>query len=82
MLLVSTTPVASLKDKMAIDIGLIAYNKYCEQAGEVADWSAVDKVHQDAWRHAAVAVSQYLDKEREQWEKDKAEDNEAFPLDW
>jgi hypothetical protein len=67
---------------MAIDIGLIAYLKYTEQTGEVADWSQVDKVHQDAWRHAAVAVSQYLTAERERWEKDKAEDNEAFPIDW
>jgi len=67
---------------MAIDIGLIAYLKYTEQAGEVADWSQVDKAHQDAWRHAACAVLDYIQQEREQWENDKAEDQEAFPIDY
>ena len=62
---------------MAIDIGLIAYNKYVEVMDGVSEdirgydeWSELSKREQDAWRHAAVAVSQYLTKERERLESD------------
>lgn len=51
-----------LASEMAIDIGLIAYNKYCEQTNrEHPPWNTIGKIEQDAWRHAAVAVSQYLE---------------------
>jgi hypothetical protein len=53
---------------MAIDIGRIAYEKYVEQMNGITidgrgfcDWSECEKRECDAWRHAACAVSQYLD---------------------
>ena len=61
---------------MAIDIGLIAYNEYIKQIGgnHHFEWSKIGKVQQDAWRHAAVAVSQYLHQERERMDKEDPDD--------
>ena len=57
---------------MAIDIGLIAYNAYRKsiQENSITDfvhapWIELGKLSQDAWRHSAVAVSQYLSKCKE-----------------
>ena len=62
---------------MAIDIGLIAYNMFVQTMNGVsednrgyAEWHHLSKREQDAWRHAAVAVSKYLTKERERLETD------------
>jgi hypothetical protein len=70
---------------MAIDIGRIAYQAYCENIYDGTccdvmplDWKDLGKRGQDAWRHAAVAVLQYIDKERRQLEIDKDEDDAAF----
>lgn len=67
---------------MAIDIGLIAYKEFVKKMDGVSEdtrgygeWSQIGKREQDAWRHAAVAVSQYLTKERERLERDKREDD-------
>lgn len=51
---------------MAIDIGRIAYEAYVVQlqATHLNPWEKLGQTQQDAWRHAAVAVSQYLHKER------------------
>ena len=53
---------------MAIDIGLIAFEAYKKKVGgktydgkDMPNWSDVGQSVQDGWRHAAVAVSQYLD---------------------
>ena len=70
---------------MAIDIGRIAYQAYCKKLEDdecdcdLSKWEDLGKISQDAWRHAAVAVSQYLDEEREKYEAQKDEDNAAFP---
>jgi hypothetical protein len=52
---------------MAIDIGLIAYQAYVENMyggtayeAKVVEWKDLGKKGQDAWRHAACAVSDYL----------------------
>lgn len=60
---------------MAIDIGRIAYAAYIEQlkATHLNPWEKLGQVQQDAWRHAAVAVSQYLNQERERMAKEKEE---------
>jgi hypothetical protein len=56
---------------MAIDIGRIAYQAYVDQLVEhdvsaaPDKWEDVGKFRQDAWRHAAVAVLQYIRKEQE-----------------
>ena len=53
---------------MAIDIGRIAYEKWqscLPKDYPTSAWEMVGKVQQDAWRAAAVAVLQYIDKERE-----------------
>lgn len=51
---------------MAIDIGRIAYQKYSDEVNEdLPKWETIGKVKQDGWRAAAVAVLQYIDKERE-----------------
>lgn len=52
---------------MAIDIGRIAYTEYVKQVNgtHLNPWEKIGKIQQDAWRHAAVAVSQYLNTERE-----------------
>lgn len=62
---------------MAIDIGRIAYQAYAEGVDNIAHngnqlpkWEGLGKISQDAWRHAAVAVSQYLDQCREEMEED------------
>ena len=54
---------------MAIDIGRIAYQAHVDHlAKEVPidtslyKWEDLGKLHQDAWRHAACAVLQYIDK--------------------
>jgi hypothetical protein len=59
---------------MAIDIGLIAYNTYSKvlcSDGECncEAWGSLGKRKQDAWRHAAVAVSQYLDQCKREMEE-------------
>lgn len=61
---------------MAIDIGLIAYNEYIKKLGatHLNPWNKLGKVQQDAWRHAAVAVAQYLDGERGRMDKEDSED--------
>ena len=56
---------------MAIDIGLIAHNAYLNGSGSKCicfdrDWADLPKTEQDAWRAAAVAVLQYIDKSRKQ----------------
>ena len=60
---------------MAIDIGRIAYQAYAEGVDNISyhgnalpKWEELGKISQDAWRHAAVAVSQYLDKSRKNME--------------
>lgn len=61
---------------MAIDIGLIAYNKYVEQImRQLKDcdfplWQELGKVEQDAWRAAAVSVLKYIDTERDKLKKE------------
>lgn len=52
---------------MALDIGRIAYQAYLQSLSESsitefvhAPWEQLGKIDQDAWRHSAVAVSQYL----------------------
>jgi hypothetical protein len=60
---------------MAIDIGRMAYEAYvknmyggsCYEA-KVVEWKDLGKRGQDAWRHAAVAVSQYLDQAKQDME--------------
>lgn len=61
---------------MAIDIGLIAYNEYIKQIGGNYHfaWDKIGKVQQDAWRHAAVAVSQYLHQERLRMDQEDPDD--------
>lgn len=71
---------------MAIDIGRIAYQAYTEsmlnQMPRICTlkWEDIGKIEQDAWRHAAVAVLQYIDKERKQLELDKEEDEAGFEI--
>jgi hypothetical protein len=62
---------------MAIDIGRIAYQAYVENMygsscyeAKVTEWEDLGKRGQDAWRHAAVAVSQYLNEERKRMKED------------
>lgn len=54
---------------MAIDIGLIAFNAY-QQAlppdPSRSTWQQLGKTECDAWRNAAVAVCQYLNKCRQE----------------
>jgi len=58
-----------VKNNMALDIGRIAFEAYAESVGgktydgkDIPKWESVGKTVQDGWRHAAVAVSQYLNK--------------------
>lgn len=51
---------------MALDIGRIAYQKHKDVILERAkqplpEWEEIGQIHQDAWRHAAVAVIHYFD---------------------
>jgi hypothetical protein len=62
---------------MAIDIGRVAYTAFCMtfwkvpfRGHELPAWEKLDQVSQDAWRHAACAVLQYIDTERENLDKD------------
>lgn len=55
---------------MAIDIGRIAYQEYCQVVltrtipqPHLDKWEDLGKVKQDAWRHAAVAVLRYIEQE-------------------
>ncbi len=52
---------------MAIDIGRIGYQAYLEQlnATHLPPWEKIGKVQQDAWRHAGVAILQYIKKEED-----------------
>jgi hypothetical protein len=61
---------------MAIDIGRIAYMAYVEQlkATHLNPWEKLGQTQQDAWRHAAVAVSQYLRKEHERIDTETPDD--------
>lgn len=61
---------------MAIDIGRIAYQAYVESIDggsyydtKLTKWEDLGQPGQNAWRHAAVAVSQYLDKCRKEMEE-------------
>ena len=57
---------------MAIDIARIAYQKHFdmmhgmnkENNRGLSTWEQLDKDECDAWRAAAVAVIQYIDKQR------------------
>jgi hypothetical protein len=62
---------------MAIDIGLIAFNAYRDGMNYISfsgdyipEWKDVGQTEQNAWRVAAVAVLDYIDKEREDFEND------------
>lgn len=51
---------------MALDIGRIAYQRHrdviLERSKEILpEWETIGQVHQDAWRHAACAVLDYID---------------------
>ena len=55
---------------MAVDIGRIAFETFYAQlyptsAGTLITWENVGQKEQDAWRHAAVAVLQQIDREKE-----------------
>ena len=71
---------------MAIDIGRIAYQAYDDYINKNVPchplkWEDLGKVPQDAWRHAAVAVSQYLEECRKEMEEDNFDldaDKDAF----
>lgn len=59
---------------MAVDIGRIAYQAYCKNSRDKLEcdfpkWEVIGYYEQDAWRHAAVAVLQQIDKEREDSEQ-------------
>lgn len=56
---------------MALDIGRVAYQAYIDELNGWAlqEWEKLSKVQQDAWRAAAVAVSKYLNEQRELMEK-------------
>lgn len=61
---------------MAIDIGRIAFEKFYTELyprpvaeGKFTKWENIGKREQDAWRSAAVAVLQYIDKERKDLEE-------------
>jgi hypothetical protein len=51
---------------MAIDIGLISFNKFKENVDgvwlgqSIPEWKDVGQTVQNAWRAAAIAASQYL----------------------
>lgn len=52
---------------MAIDIGRIAYQTHSDyvelhNGKPFSKWEEVGKVEQDAWRHAACAVLDYIQK--------------------
>lgn len=62
---------------MAIDIGRIAYQAYSDGVSGIAydgsdlpKWEKLGKISQDAWRHAAVAVLEYIHEERKDLDKD------------
>lgn len=62
---------------MAVDIGRINYQAYAKYVHEnskekftMAKWEDLSRVEMDGWRHAAVAVLQQIDKEREDSEQD------------
>jgi hypothetical protein len=72
---------------MAIDIGRVAHKAYLNKSNTSClcfdrAWEDLSHNEQDAWRHAAVAVAQYLDEEKVKYEIQKLEDNEAFPNDY
>ena len=59
---------------MAVDIGRINYQKFYDiltdgDFDHLPKWEDLGKIQQDAWRAAAIAVLQQIDKEREQSEK-------------
>lgn len=50
---------------MAIDIGRIAYQAYCDYVNDELDkWEHLGKLEQDGWRHASVAVLKYIGEEQ------------------
>jgi hypothetical protein len=61
---------------MSIDIGRIAYQKYCDTLVDqecdcdLSKWEEIGQYEQNAWRHAACAVLKYIDTERENLDKD------------
>jgi hypothetical protein len=57
-----------------IDIGRIAHKAYLDRCNDSCTcfdraWEDLGKEAQDAWRHAACAVMQYLDDSRKQMEE-------------
>ena len=69
---------------MALDIGRVAYQAYVDTLikqncdCDLSEWKEMGQYEQDAWRHAAVAVAQYLDEEKTKCEIEKDEDDAAF----
>lgn len=61
---------------MAIDIGRIAYQAYVEKMMRTHSldyfcrWEGLMQREKDAWRHAAVAVLQYIDQAKQDIEDD------------
>lgn len=56
---------------MAIDIGRIAYQEYCDSLDEeLPKWETIGKAKQDAWRSTACAVLRYIDEERKRSDED------------
>ena len=56
---------------MAIDIGRINYQAYCDQLKDnLPKWEEIGQKQQDAWRHSAVAVLQYIREAQKQMEED------------
>jgi hypothetical protein len=62
---------------MAVDIGRVAYQKYVDSLVEKQcnccncddyKWEDLKQSEQNAWRHAAVAVLQHIEMEKEQSE--------------
>ena len=47
---------------MALDIGRVAFEGYCERTNEpYLRWEMLDQSQQDGWRAGAVAVLRYID---------------------
>ena len=58
---------------MAIDIGRIAHTAYRNCDGKLVKdirWEDLGKAEQDAWRHAACAVLDYIDQAKQDMEDD------------
>ena len=51
-----------------------------EDVRGLISWEDLSRREKDAWRHAAVAVAQYLDEERKRYESEKDEDSAGFEI--